>query len=321
MAIKDLEINLGLEFNDRGLLRQALVHRSYLNEHGGSPLESYERLEFLGDAVLELIVSTELYHSQPRIAEGEMTKRRAALVCRPSLAQAARRLALGDFLALGKGEMESGGRNRESILEETFESIVAAIYLDQGYPAARRFVLNALEPELTEMQNRGTARENPKSRLQELIQGLGKPTPRYRLVSTDGPEHQPVFTAEVLVEDQVVGQGTGSRKSGAEQAAAQFALDNYFISKDAAETRYAHGRPAHQPVAEAPISGRESTQTTARDRQEKQCSHSSKGTRRAIKKRLTRVSSGVGNAGSDVSSMFSGLLIWMKLSGKTSKKS
>ena len=109
MAIEDLEASLGLTFKDRGLLQQALVHRSYLNENGGSPLDSYERMEFLGDAVLEIIVSTELYSNLPQVTEGELTKRRSSLVCRASLARAARRISLGDFLALGKGEMESGG--------------------------------------------------------------------------------------------------------------------------------------------------------------------------------------------------------------------
>ena len=135
MAIKEresLESSLGLRFKDRGLLKQALVHRSFLNEQGGSSLDSYERMEFLGDAVLELVISTELYHNLPRVTEGELTKGRSALVCRPSLAKVARRLSLGDYLSLGKGEKGSGGQQRESILEEVFESVVAAVYLDQG---------------------------------------------------------------------------------------------------------------------------------------------------------------------------------------------
>ena len=115
LSLVDLEASLGITFSDRGLLRQALVHRSYLNEHGGSTLDSYERMEFLGDAVLELIVSTELYQNLPRVAEGELTKGRSSLVCRASLARAARRLSLGKYLSLGKGEMESGGNDRESI--------------------------------------------------------------------------------------------------------------------------------------------------------------------------------------------------------------
>ena len=314
LAIEDLETTLGLTFNDRGLLRQALVHRSYLNEHDGSSLDSYERMEFLGDAVLELIVSTELYQSLPYVNEGELTKVRSSLVCRPSLAKAARRLELGSYLALGKGEAESGGHNKDPILEEAFESVVAAIYLDQGYDAARRFALRALEPELSEFCRRGKSPENPKSRLQELVQGLGQPTPTYRVVATDGPDHQPVFTVAVLVGEDILGQGTGRRKSDAERVAAQLALE-------ACEAAPAAGLFAN-PAAESGKGRPAGSKGKSRNRQrESICSHSSKETGKATRKRRRRESGEVGNAGSGVFSAFSAPLTLMRRFGKNSRKS
>lgn len=224
MATDQLEKILGLSFRDRDLLRQALAHRSYLNEQDGSSLDSYERMEFLGDAVLELVVSNELYQRLPLLNEGELTKARAALVCRESLSQLAQTLSLGEFLLLGKGEEAAGGRQRESLLAAVFEAVVAAIYLDQGYDQARRFILSTLTEQLDEVCRRGAPPENPKSQLQEYFQGLGRPSPRYRLVSAEGPDHSPVFTIEAVVEDQVVGTGQGGKKAEAERSAALDAL-------------------------------------------------------------------------------------------------
>ena len=224
MSIDRLEASLGLRFKDRGLLRQALVHRSYLNEQGGSPLDSYERMEFLGDAVLELVISAELYRRLPQLSEGELTKSRAALVCRESLFQVAQRLKLGDYLLLGKGEESTGGRERDSILAAAFESLVAAVYLDQGQEQAQRFILQVMEKELEDFCQQGTAPENPKSRLQEHLQGLGGASPRYQTVSQEGPDHTPMFTVEVLQGDEVIGTGQGGKKADAERAAARDAL-------------------------------------------------------------------------------------------------
>ena len=328
MAIEDLETNLGLTFKDQGLLKQALVHRSYLNEHGGSPLDSYERMEFLGDAVLELIVSTELYHTLPGITEGELTKGRSFVVCRPSLARAARRLSLGKHLALGKGELESGGQDRESILEEAFESVVAAIYLDQGYQSAREFALRALGPEIEDIGRRRGRIENPKSRLQEMVQGMGLSTPHYRLVSTEGPDHQPVFTVEVLVDDQVLGSGKGSKKTDAERAAAQVALDhredgNFPLQMTAGESITPDLADRLSSVSsEAFLKNHDSDSTnSATNTREKPCSHSSSATGKTIRPGPTKASSEAGNGGSAASSMFSGPLTWMRRFGKSSKKS
>ena len=225
MANRLLEADLGVTFRKPGLLQQALVHRSYLNEQGGRPSDSYERLEFLGDAVIEVAVSTWLYEFLPNQSEGDLTKARANLVCGESLARIARRLGLGDHVLLGKGEEATGGRQRESTLAATMESIVAALYLDQGFEAARGFVLRIMSPELDRFLLQGTTPDNPKSRLQEYIQGMGRPTPKYQLTSSRGPDHDPWFDIEVLVESEVIGQGQGRKKADAERAAAKDALE------------------------------------------------------------------------------------------------
>jgi ribonuclease-3 len=224
LALSQLESVLGLSFRDQGLLRQALVHRSFLNEQGGSSLDSYERMEFLGDAVLELVISTELYSRLDHLSEGELTKSRAALVCRESLSQVARSMGLGDFLLLGRGEEATGGRHRETTLAAALEALVAAVYLDRGYEAARHFILRLMSGELDQVYRKGKAPESPKSQLQERFQGLGRPPPLYRLVSAEGPDHAPVFTVVVVLGDDVMGTGTGGRKSDAERAAAEDAL-------------------------------------------------------------------------------------------------
>ena len=224
MPVERLEAVLGLEFHDHRLLRQALVHRSYINEQEGPAGGSYERMEFLGDAVLELMVSTELYRRFPDMDEGELTKSRASLVCRETLAQVARRLHLGEFLLVGKGEEATGGRYRDSILASAFEAVVAAVYLDLGYTEANLFLLQTISEELDQFTREGPPPENPKSHLQEYVQRLGRAAPRYMLVSSDGPDHSPVFTVEVLVEDEVVGTGQGGRKADAERTAARDAL-------------------------------------------------------------------------------------------------
>ena len=224
MTLQRLEAALGLKFQDPGLLQQALVHRSFLNEQAGEFAQSYERLEFLGDAVIELTVSTELFRRFPLFSEGELTKQRAALVRTESLAGLARRVGIGEFLVLGKGEEATGGRERDSILAASFEALVAAVYLDQGYDHAKGFVLRLLESQLEVLQSEGPSPENPKSRLQEHIQGMGIPSPRYHLISTEGPDHAPSFTVEVLVDGQAIGTGRGGRRSDAEQSAAADAL-------------------------------------------------------------------------------------------------
>ena len=223
-SINALESVLGFSFKDPSLLRQALVHRSYCNENGLDPSESYERLEFLGDAVLELAVSTELYRRFPDADEGRLTKIRSSLVRRETLSQIARRMDLGSYLLVGKGFETTNGRQQHSVLAAAFEALVAAIYIDQGNEFTRQFILRLLDFELVQAEQEGGPPENPKSVLQEMVQGRGLDPPKYNLVSSEGPDHGPVFTVDVLVDGQVVGTGAGGKKSEAEGAAAQAAL-------------------------------------------------------------------------------------------------
>jgi len=219
-----LEHTLGFSFKDPSLLHQALVHLSYCNENGLDQLESYERLEFLGDAVLELSVSTELYLRFPNADEGELTKTRSSIVRRETLAQIARRIDLGSYLFVGKGIESSSDSQLESVLAAAFEALVAAVYIDQGNEFTRALILRLIDPELTKAEQMEGPPENPKSQLQELTQGQGLKPPTYELVSSEGPDHGPVFTVNVLVNGQVVGTGAGGKKSEAEGAAARSAL-------------------------------------------------------------------------------------------------
>jgi len=206
------------------LLHQALVHLSYCNENGLDSAASYERLEFLGDAVLELAVSTELYSRFPDADEGELTKTRSSLVRRETLAGIARRIDLGSYLFVGRGVETSNGREQDSVLAAAFEALIAAVYIDQGNEFARNLVLQLFDPELAQTEKTDGPPENPKSLLQELVQGQGLNPPTYNLVSSEGPDHGPVFTVDVLVNGQVVGTGTGGKKSEAEGVAARAAL-------------------------------------------------------------------------------------------------
>lgn len=223
-STKALETKLGFSFKDPSLLRQALVHLSYCNENGLDASASYERMEFLGDAVLELSVSTELYRRFPDADEGELTKTRSSLVRRGTLATIARRIDLGSYLFVGKGVEASNGREQDSVLAAAFEALIAAVYIDQGNEFTRQLVLRLMDTELAETDQAGSPPENPKSLLQELVQGQGMSPPTYDLVSSDGPDHGPVFTVDVLVNGQVVGTGSGGKKSEAEGAAARAAL-------------------------------------------------------------------------------------------------
>ncbi len=212
-----------MTFGDRALLRQALVHRSYLNEHPETSLESNERLEFLGDALVGLVAAEAFYRRYPDSAEGELTELRASLVRGWSLAAVARRLGLGRYLYLGQGEESSGGRERESNLAGALEAVVGAVMQDQGFTAARKVTLGLLGPELEQVGRSGPPR-NAKSQLQELVQRQGLPLPVYRVVEATGAVHAREFTVEVEVGGKVAGQGRGRRKVEAEMRAAEEAL-------------------------------------------------------------------------------------------------
>ena len=218
-----LEKTLGITFNDKSLLQRALTHRSYLNENPDHPLSDNERLEFLGDAVLDFLTAKYLYNRFPEMAEGRLTSLRAALVKRETLAHFAAALNLGPYLLLSRGEAESGGRMRHAILCATFEALVGAILLDQGLRATEDFVLRCVEPEISRILDEELYKD-AKSMLQELTQGRLQITPIYRTVAERGPDHAKEFTIEVLIGDVIYGRGTGHNKQVAEQEAAKVAL-------------------------------------------------------------------------------------------------
>ncbi len=219
--LDSLQDILGIRFNDVAMATQALTHSSYINENPG--LESNERLEFLGDAVLGLVVAQTLYERFPDLEEGDLTKLRAALVRRDALSRLAQAIHLGEYLLLGKGEEASGGREKPLNLASVLEAVIGAIYLDQGEDAARRVVLRLIEDELTQVLTR-RGETDYKTRLQEVMQSRRHITPTYRLLETTGPDHCRVFTVEVLAGVTVLGAGSGRNKKTAEREAARAAL-------------------------------------------------------------------------------------------------
>jgi len=218
-----LQQSLGVTFNNISLLEQALVHSSYVNENPGLAPTSNERLEFLGDAVLGLAVAERLYQGFPRFTEGQMTRLRAALVRRETLARMAQAIGLGDHLYLGKGEEASGGRQKPVNLAGAIEAVIGAIFLDQGLARAQDFTLRLLETNLRKAVTRRDAIDY-KSELQELIQATEQQAPTYHIINSTGPDHDKRFTVEVRVGDALLGQGSGKSKKTAESEAARAAL-------------------------------------------------------------------------------------------------
>ncbi len=218
-----LQQALGVSFNNPSLLEQALIHSSYINENPGFTPISNERLEFLGDAVLGEIVAEKLYQDFPHSTEGEMTRLRAALVRRDTLARMARGIRLGEYLYVGKGEEASGGRRKTANLAGVLEAVIAAIFLDQGSANTKDFILRLFNEELQKVASQG-AGVDYKSQLQELIQIREQQTPTYRVVSAVGPDHDKRFTVEVRAGNDIVGRGSGKSKKVAETAAARHAL-------------------------------------------------------------------------------------------------
>ena len=214
---------LGVEFRDLSLLSRALTHRSYLNENPGAALEDNERLEFLGDAVIDFIVAGFLYHRFPEMDEGELTALRAALVRAESLAGFARQFDLGRYLRLGLGEEENGGRERTPLLCATFEAVAGAIYLDHGLEAARPLIERLIRPALEEIQA-GELHKDAKSEFQVWAQARFNVTPHYRVSGSEGPDHARTFTVQVMVGQDIWGEGRGRSKQVAAQAAAAEAM-------------------------------------------------------------------------------------------------
>ena len=223
--IKDLEEAIGYRFHDLSLLHNALTHSSYANERWHNSLLSNERLEFLGDSVLGMLVAEYLYRNFPNRPEGELTRMRADMVCETTLAAAANRIGLGEYLLLGHGEEQGGGRSRDSILADAVESVIAACFLDGGIEAALRFIRQFI---LVEVPVHKLHNADYKTQLQELVQQKKNQALSYALVDESGPDHDKRFDVEVSLNGAVVGRGSGSSKKRAEQDAARAAIESLF---------------------------------------------------------------------------------------------
>lgn len=219
-----LENKLGYEFSDKSLLKNALTHSSYASEHKMGYTANNERLEFMGDAYLDAVVAAEFFRIMENSHEGTLSKLRAEVVCEASLADAAKKISLGDYLYLGKGENLSGGRSKPSILSDAFEAVLGAVYLDGGYEKCRDITLMLLGDKI-ELAAKGKLNRDFKTALQEKIQENNNNSHiEYRTIGEEGPDHNKIFTVEVLLDGKVLGSGRGSSKSRAEQAAAENAL-------------------------------------------------------------------------------------------------
>ncbi|MBE6720700.1 MAG: ribonuclease III [Ruminococcaceae bacterium] len=219
--MNSLEQKIEYSFKNRDYLEEALTHSSYANENSGS-MPCNERMEFLGDAVLSIISAKYLFNKFPQMPEGRLTKLRSSLVCTQSLSQFAKEIDLGSYLKMGKGERASGGSERPSVLEDAFESLIAAIYLDGGMEEAERFVLRFLS---REVENHHSNFHDYKSLLQEIIQQNPDETLTYTVVGTSGPDHDKRFDVELKLNSNIIGRGHGTSKKNAEQLAAKEALE------------------------------------------------------------------------------------------------
>lgn len=220
-----LEARLGYRFRDRGLLEHALTHKSKAHEDPSGGVVDNESLEFLGDAVLGLVVADALFRSFPTYSEGQKSKIKSNLVSTAALAEMAEGLGLGEHMILGRGEEKTGGRRKPALLADTCEALIAALYLDGGLEAARAFIVKELAPRIEEARAPGYFGRDHKSRLQERLQGLGRSLPSYRVSAEAGPEHRKQFSVQVVVDEQVLADGEGRTKKDAEQEAARAALE------------------------------------------------------------------------------------------------
>ena len=225
MNVAQLENALDITFDDHALLRQAFTHSSYVNEHREEIFSDNERLEFLGDAVLELGVSQYLYREKKTMTEGEMTKLRASIVCEASLVNFAKELNFGDHILLGKGEEQTGGRERSALLADVFEAFLGALYLDQGFVIALTFLENHVFPKIS--TGAFSHAMDYKSQLQEFVQQHKNQTIDYKIIEEKGPSHNKEFRTQVLIKDEIYGIGIGRTKKEAEQRAAKTALDKF----------------------------------------------------------------------------------------------
>ncbi len=223
-SLEKLQIILGVTFTDVTNLLTAVTHRSYLNEHREATWDHNERVEFLGDAVLELVVTDHLFNKYPEKPEGELTAVRAALVNTISLANASEKLGVNDYLLMSKGEAKDTGRARQYILANVFEACIGAIYLDQGYGAAQKFIADRLFIKTDEIVQKRLW-QDPKSSFQELAQENASVTPTYKTIGQEGPDHDRVFTVGVYLKNDLVAEGKGRSKQEAEQQAAEQAAE------------------------------------------------------------------------------------------------
>ena len=222
--ISKIEGKIKIKFSQPQLLNEAFTHRSYLNEHHDENLPSNERLEFLGDSILQFCISNELFKKFPDVPEGILTNMRTRLVRTETLAQIAQTLNLGDFLKLSHGEEKGGGRQNQALLANTFEALLGAIYLDKSLAVAQRFLLKNFQEMLDQVKNPDELKD-AKSLLQERIQVKVKESPEYRVIKESGPDHNKIFEIEVLSQGKVIGLGTGKSKQQAEENAAKDALE------------------------------------------------------------------------------------------------
>ncbi|MFO7819703.1 MAG: ribonuclease III [Halanaerobacter sp.] len=220
----ELQEKIEIEFDDLELLTRALTHKSYANERREQSLKDNERLEFLGDAVLDLIVNQYLFVQYPNYPEGELAQIRSVVVSALTLAEKSREIDLGKYLLLGKGEEATGGRGRNSILADAFEALIGSIYLDQGLKVAESFVLDLLIPNIN-MVEQGNHIQDYKTLLQELLQKNSDHRPQYEVVKEEGPDHNKLFTVQVKFKGEVLGVGTGSSKKRAQQSSAKEAIE------------------------------------------------------------------------------------------------
>lgn len=223
MDIEKFEEKMNLKFKDKELLKKSLTHRSFLNENEKEDLKNNERLEFLGDAVLELIISEHIFHEYPDRPEGDLTSFRAAVVRTESLAKVSGKLGIGQFLLMSKGEEMTGGREKEYLLANAFEAIIGALYIDQGYETVRKFLEKHLVSQIATIVKYRLDLD-AKTKLQEKTQNIFKTTPVYKVIKAKGPDHDKIFTIKVMIKKETYGIGEGITKQKAEEKAAAKAL-------------------------------------------------------------------------------------------------
>ena len=221
---REFEKNIKYTFNDKRLLLLALTHSSYTNENGKSEFPSNERLEFLGDSILYIVMSEYLYLNEPNMAEGKMTKIRSGVICSTSLVEVAKKIELGKYILLGNGEEITGGRTRDSLLEDAFEALIGAVYLDSNMDTVKKFILDIMNDVIQDVM-KGKIFLDFKSKLQEKVQHDGVIGISYNIVKEEGPDHDKVFVADVEINGKVMGEGLGRTKKEAEQNAAKQVLE------------------------------------------------------------------------------------------------